>query len=210
MVFMFRRRFGAVLPRMLICAACLLSILVATGCGPVATRTPDAPTNTPIQPTATPTKAITDPWIADFADYLEKLAAEDRFSGDVLIAKDDDIRFEKAYGMAERSHNISNEIDTKFNLGSINKMFTAVAILQLVERGMLSLKDRIIDVLPDYPNRAVAEAVTIHHLLTHTAGMGDCFTGDFFTTPKNQLNFYSKEKLKFVRMFFMHMVSWIK
>ncbi|NTV72525.1 MAG: beta-lactamase family protein [Azonexaceae bacterium] len=81
----------------------------------------------------------------------------------------------------------ANLVDTKFNLGSMNKMFTAVAILQLVEQGKLSVGDRIIDVLPDYPNREVPAEVTIDQLLTHTAGMGDCFTGDFFTTPPEQL-----------------------
>ncbi|MHC4991541.1 MAG: serine hydrolase, partial [Planctomycetota bacterium] len=62
--------------------------------------------------------------------------------------------------------------DTKFNIGSMNKMFTGVAICQLAEQGRLSFDDPIIKHLPDYPNREVAESVTIHHLLTHTSGMG--------------------------------------
>jgi CubicO group peptidase (beta-lactamase class C family) len=69
----------------------------------------------------------------------------------------------------------------------MGKMLTSVAILQLVEQSALSLDGRIVEYLPDYPNREVAEQVTIHHLLTHTAGMGDCFEGEFFTTPRDQL-----------------------
>jgi D-alanyl-D-alanine carboxypeptidase len=69
----------------------------------------------------------------------------------------------------------------------MDKMFTAVAILQLVEQGRLSMDGRISDYWPDYPNQEISTEVTIHHLLTHTSGMGDCFEGDFFTTPKDQL-----------------------
>jgi len=131
----------------------------------------------------------TDPvvWLADVTDYLEQLASEDRFSGAVIVASNGKPLLEKAYGLADRSTNTPNQVDTKFNLGSMNKMFTAVSILQLVEQDRLSLDNTIMDILPDYPNSTVAGAVTIEQLLTHTSGMGDCFTGDFFTTPAEQL-----------------------
>jgi D-alanyl-D-alanine carboxypeptidase len=105
--------------------------------------------------------------------YIDKLAAEDKFSGAVLVARDGKPIFMKAYGMANKSGNIPNRIDTKFNLGSMNKMFTAVAIAQLAERSKLSFDDPISKHLPDYPSREVANKVTIHHLLTHTSGLGD-------------------------------------
>ena len=115
------------------------------------------------------------------------MASTDQFSGVVLIDQNGEHRVEKAFGLADRTLGVPIAIDTKFNLGSMNKMFTAVSILQLVEQGRLSVGDRIIDVLPDYPNWEVAAAVTIDQLLTHTAGMGDVFTGAFFTTPAEQL-----------------------
>ena len=58
--------------------------------------------------------------------------------------------------MANKSNSTANNIDTKFDLGSMNKMFTAVAIAQLAERGKLSFTDTVGKLLPDYPNKAVA------------------------------------------------------
>lgn len=166
------------------------AILVASA---TATRLPVAPalrqtaTPFPIEIPLPPTVAPFAAWLADFEAFLENLAAGDQFSGQVLVAENDEILLVEAYGLADRSLSLPNRLDTRFNLGSMNKMFTAVAILQLVERGDLSLNDTLFDVLPDYPNQDVAHAVTIHQLLTHTAGMGDCFTGDFFSTPPGQL-----------------------
>jgi D-alanyl-D-alanine carboxypeptidase len=123
---------------------------------------------------------------AEIGDYVADLAARDVFSGVVLVARGDEVILKEAYGLANRSFEVPNQVDTKFNLGSMNKMFTAVAILQLAEQGKLSLDDRIVDHLPDYPNQAVAGRVTIHHLLTHTSGMGDFFTDAFFATSKTR------------------------
>lgn len=106
---------------------------------------------------------------------VDELAGADRFSGAVLLAKDGEVLLSKAVGLADRSFDVPNRVDTKFNLGSMNKMFTAVAVLQLVQEGLLELDAHLADVLPDYPNRAVAERITIHQLLTHTSGLGDFF-----------------------------------
>ncbi len=112
--------------------------------------------------------------LADFLSrYIDSLAAEDAFSGAVLVAKGDNIIFEKAVGDACKRYSVPNKIDTKFNLGSMNKMFTGTAIVQLAQQGKLKFEDPIIKYLPDYPNKEVAEKVTIHQLLTHTSGMGD-------------------------------------
>jgi CubicO group peptidase (beta-lactamase class C family) len=119
------------------------------------------------------------------AAFLEELDAGNKFTGAVLIAKDGVSLFKKAYGYANRSFNIPNQIDTKFNLGSMNKMFTAVAIMQLVENGKIQLEANIIDYLPDYPNKNVAEQVTIHQLLTHTSGLGHFWTEEFMRTSKD-------------------------
>ncbi len=122
-------------------------------------------------------------WFTDFVAYLEELVSNDQFSGAVLIAQESEIRLEEAYGLADQSLAIPNQIDTKFNLGSMNKMFTAVAILQLMESDKLSLEDTIIQHIPDYPNTEVATVVTIHQLLTHTSGLGDVFTEEFSANP---------------------------
>jgi CubicO group peptidase (beta-lactamase class C family) len=98
------------------------------------------------------------------------------FSGTVLLAKDGVPIFKGAYGVANKDFNVPNRIDTKFNLGSMNKMFTAVAIAQLVERGKLSFDDPLSKFLPDFPDKAAAEKIKIKHLLTHTAGLGGYFS----------------------------------
>jgi CubicO group peptidase (beta-lactamase class C family) len=127
---------------------------------------------------------------AEFArwldSYLKRLETADVFSGSVLVVKDSKPIFQNAYGLASKAYKVPNRIDTKFNLGSMNKMFTGVAIAQLVEQGKLSFDDTVGKILPDYPNKEVAEKVTIHHLLTHTSGLADYFTLKFFETSKER------------------------
>jgi D-alanyl-D-alanine carboxypeptidase len=124
--------------------------------------------------------------VSEIVDYLEELDSEEKFSGVVLIAKDGNPILERAYGYANRNYDVPNQLDTKFNLGSMNKMFTAIAVMQLVEEGKISVDDRIVDHLPDYPNEDVAASVTIHQLLTHTSGLGDFFTQEYRDTPKDR------------------------
>lgn len=116
--------------------------------------------------------------LKEFQRTLNQLVEADEFSGAVLVAKDQNILFQQAYGMAHQSYGILNRIDTKFNLGSMNKMVTAVAIVQLVEQGKLTFHDPVSKHLLDYP-REIAEKVTIHHLLTHTSGMGSYWNARF-------------------------------
>jgi D-alanyl-D-alanine carboxypeptidase len=155
------------------------------------TDTPIPPTDTPIPPTAEPSPTASPKGfpnvVEELASLIEELATQDQFSGAVLIAQGEAPIFEGAYGLADRASEVPNRVDTKFNLGSMNKMFTATAILQLVEQGKLSIGDRIIDRLPDYANQEAANKVTIHHLLTHTSGMGDVFTDEYDRMPKDQL-----------------------
>jgi len=104
---------------------------------------------------------------------VEKLFASDGFSGSVLIAKGSRPIYTKATGYADRSQNRLNTLNTPFNLGPMSKMFTAVAVMQLIERGDLSLLDTVGKYLPDYPNRRINRTVTIRQLLSHRSGMGD-------------------------------------
>jgi D-alanyl-D-alanine carboxypeptidase len=110
---------------------------------------------------------------------LDRRAAADRFAGTVLVAKNGKPVFTAAYGFADRERKVANRIDTRFKNGSMNKMFTAVATLTLVQAGKLALDDPLDKHLTDYPNRTLASKVTIHHLLTHTGGTGDIFGAQF-------------------------------
>lgn len=124
-----------------------------------------------------PAKALGKEQMARELDaYVKKLADADLFSGAVLLAKDGVPVFKGAYGMANKDFNAPNRVDTKFNLGSMNKMFTAVAIMQLVERGKLSLEDPLAKFVPDFPNPEDAARIKLKHLLSHTAGLGSYFS----------------------------------
>ncbi|MBI2760694.1 MAG: beta-lactamase family protein [Chloroflexi bacterium] len=122
---------------------------------------------------------------AEIAAYLDRLAAAVAFSGTVLVANDGVPLFEGAYGVADRETGAANTLDTLFNIGSINKSFTAVAVAQLAQQGLLSFDDPLSRHLPGY-RRDVADRVTLHHLLTHTSGMGDIF-GRRFEAVRDQL-----------------------
>lgn len=125
--------------------------------------------------------------IARISSYVDSLVAEDEFSGVVLVSKKGEVLFQKAYGMAIKETSTPNRVDTKFNLGSINKVFTQIAIHQLVRQGRMQLTDPIKKFLPDYPNQEAAENVTIQHLLTMTSGIGDFFGDRYRATPKESL-----------------------
>ncbi len=118
--------------------------------------------------------------------YLNDLVAEDKFSGVVMVAKDDKPIFSKAYGLADKEKKTPNSLETKFNLGSINKIFTRVAIGQLVQQGKVSFDDKLGKFLPDYPNKDAKEKVSIRHLVTMKSGVGDFFGEQFMNMPKDK------------------------
>ena len=108
----------------------------------------------------------------ELQNYFDSLVAENKLSGVLLVAKDGVTVASKAAGVANKATGAPIDLNTKFNLGSMNKMFTSVAIAQLAQAGKLSFNDSIAKHLPDYPNKEAAEKITIHHLLTHTSGLG--------------------------------------
>jgi D-alanyl-D-alanine carboxypeptidase len=124
--------------------------------------------------------------LAALKTNVERSVAADRFAGAVAIGKHGRSLFSAAYGQADREKAIANTLDTKFRIGSMNKMFTAVATLQLVQAGKIKLTDTLGTYLTDYGNKDVASKVTIHHLLTHTGGTGDIF-GPQFTAHRTEL-----------------------
>jgi CubicO group peptidase (beta-lactamase class C family) len=108
----------------------------------------------------------------ELAEKIDAVMTEfsrlDLFSGAVLVAEGGDIVYAEAFGEANKDHHVANILETRFNIGSIGKTFTGVAIMQLVERGKLELTAPVVHYLPDFP---YGEGITIHHLLSHTSGM---------------------------------------
>ncbi len=125
--------------------------------------------------------------VMELESFLKELADKDEFSGVVLLAKNDKPLFFKAYGFASKEFKVPNNVNTRFNIGSINKIITRIAIEQLREAGKLKLDDTIGKHLPDYPNKEAREKVTIKHLLEMSSGIGDFFGEKYQATPKNKI-----------------------
>lgn len=107
--------------------------------------------------------------VAQLDEILSRMAADETFSGSVLIAQDGQVLLSRGYGSADRELGISNSPQTRFFIGSVTKQFTAMAILILQSQGRLNVQDPICSYIEDCP--AAWEGITIHHLLTHTSGM---------------------------------------
>jgi CubicO group peptidase (beta-lactamase class C family) len=124
----------------------------------------------------------------ELRQYIEALALDDAFSGVALAAHKGRPFLEEARGFASLAFQAPNRVDTRFNLASLNKMFTAVAIGQLLEQGKLSLDKPILEYLPSYPNRPAGAKISLHHLLTHTSGLGDYFNSRFAQAAKDRFS----------------------
>src|SRR5579885_781299 len=118
----------------------MLSLGISTGQSP--SPAGDQRQAQPAAVTKQPRGKLRDGEVAKQLDaYLNKLVEADRFSGSVVVARDGKPFFAKAYGLASKAYGVPNRVDTKFNLGSMNKMFTAVAICQLAQAGKLAFND---------------------------------------------------------------------
>lgn len=128
---------------------------------------------------------------------------DDRFAGNVLVARDGKALFMKSYGLANRSSGTLNTAASKFRLGSMNKMFTAVSIMQLVQAGKLDLNKPFGTYLTTYPNAAMSGTVTLRQLLSHTGGTGDIFGPEFdkhrlqLKTLQDYIDLYGSRPLQF-------------
>ncbi len=129
------------------------------------------------------TKAMT----AEFDKMLSAQFKTGETGCAALVAVKGEIIYKKAFGMADLELNVPMQPDMIFRVGSITKQFTAIAILQLMEQGKLSLQDDITKFIPDYPTQA--HTITIEHLLTHTSGIKS-YTGvpDFQKYIKEDLS----------------------
>lgn len=101
-------------------------------------------------------------------NYLNESTGEEKFNGAIFVSIEGERVISKGYGMANFELEVSNTAETKFRIGSVTKQFTAAAIMQLCEKGILSPEDTLDKYISDYPN---GDKVTIHHLLTHTSGI---------------------------------------
>lgn len=122
--------------------------------------------------------------IGSIANRLDSLGEAGEFHGAIAIAKDGALVLEWAYGLANLDHQVPNTQETKFAFASMGKMFTGIAIMQLVEKGILEVEEKVGTYLPSYPSAEVREKVTLHHLLTHTSGLPDFMTDDYMEAPK--------------------------
>ncbi len=140
--------------------------------------------------------------IAAKADaYFQLQNKLNRFSGAVLIALKGKPVLSKGYGLANYELQVPITVRTKFRLGSLTKAFTAAAVLQLEEKGLLQLEDPLSRFFPDYPS---AEKIKIHHLLTHTSGIPSFTSLKEYsrfklnaTTPLKTIEFFKPQPLSF-------------
>ncbi len=131
----------------------------------IESASPDDDTSAPsFEPMPTPT-VLSEPLDQIFTDY-----EADAFSGSVLIEKDGEVILYKGYGMADTEGGVNNTPDTKFLIGSVTKQFTAMAIMQLYEKGLLDIRDKLSAYIPDFPQGADIE---LTNLLTMTSGIVD-------------------------------------
>lgn len=100
--------------------------------------------------------------------YVSAFADQEKFSGSVLVAKDREVLLSKGYGKANYELDVPNTPQTKFRIASITKQFTAMAIMQLQEKGLLNVEDKLSKYIPTYPH---GDRITVHHLLTHRSGI---------------------------------------
>jgi CubicO group peptidase (beta-lactamase class C family) len=113
-------------------------------------------------------------FIEQLEQYLIGRSQQEEFSGVVRIEQGGKPIFEDAYGLAHRGFQIPNQINTRFRLASVSKMFTAVAVLQLVETGSLSLDTPVASAL-GLEGTKIPAGGTVNHMLTMTSGMADWF-----------------------------------
>jgi CubicO group peptidase (beta-lactamase class C family) len=120
------------------------------------------------------------------AAKLVNNVAQGWFSGALVVSRNGETLFQAVHGLADREAAVPNTLETRFRMGSMNKMLTGVSALQLVAAGAMRLDDPVGRHLPDYPSHAFAETVTVGHLLNHTGGAGDFF-GPAFSEHRLQL-----------------------
>ena len=114
--------------------------------------------------------------VATIERTVDRLTRGGGFSGTVYVTRGDSVLLARGYGFSNREDSVPNGVHTRFSLASMGKMFTATAVLQLVDQGKLHLADTLEHVLPAYPNHDRSSRITIAELLQHSAGLGDIWS----------------------------------
>ena len=144
-----------------------------------------------------------EPAIHAIEQFVRDRAAADSFSGAVLVARNGVPLVRAGFGLADRANRLPVTPETKFNLGSVDKLITRIAIWQLVAAGKLELGVPIGTYLPDYPNRAVRDKVTARHLYQMSSGVGGFFNDEFLRrherirTVDDYLSLFASDSLRF-------------
>ncbi|MCE7741451.1 MAG: beta-lactamase family protein [Candidatus Heimdallarchaeota archaeon] len=135
-------------------------------------------------------------------DSIKGLLDKNLFSGVVIVAKENKIVFQLAHGYSNVDSTIQLNLDTKFNLGSMNKMFTSLAIAKHIEEGHFSFDSTVAELLPE-AQIDQSEQIKVHHLLTHSSGLGSFFSAEYmkkkdqYVEVKDLLPLIEKEQLSF-------------
>ena len=145
---------------------------------------PAADASSQSRPSATRDAPVVAGELAARLDKYLTSASRFGFSGAVLVARGGRVLLHKGYGFADKSRGLPVMTETVFDIGSITKQFTAAAVMKLESQGKLSTTDPISKHLPGVPEDKAG--ITIHHLLTHTAGLGPYSGGDYDTSPRDE------------------------
>ncbi len=124
--------------------------------------------------------------VEEIRALMSRLKKKDWFSGTLLVAKGSDVLLTDVAGEASKAFHVPNNVDTKFNLGSMNKMFTSSAVARLVEAGKLSFDDPISRCIDEsWLPKSVTDKITVRHLITHTSGLGSYFNDAYFKSSRD-------------------------
>lgn len=124
-------------------------------------------------------------FLLEIQKMMNRLSENEVFSGTLLIAKGKDVLFSFAAGEASKRYHVPINIDTKFNLGSMNKMFTSLTIMNLIEKGQLALEDTLDKFVDEtWLPKETTSKITIHNLLTHTSGLGSYFNAVYMRSSR--------------------------
>jgi CubicO group peptidase (beta-lactamase class C family) len=138
----------------------------------------------------------------EFDKVVKELLPINETGATILVSRRGEIIYKKAVGKANLELNVPMQADHVFKIASLTKQFTAVAILQLFEKGKLGLQDEITKFIPDYPTQGAR--ITIEHLLTHTSGIYD-YTNikdsvqrmKLDVTPLQMINYFKDQPMRF-------------
>ncbi|MGO9797420.1 MAG: serine hydrolase domain-containing protein [Terracidiphilus sp.] len=136
---------------------------------------------------------ILDPTRAQIDDIVSSHAAAGDFNGTVLVAREGKIVYERSFGLANREWNVPNDLQTRFEIGSMTKQFTALLVLQFVNEGKIKLEGHISDYLPYY-RKDTGARVSVRELLSHTSGIPNFISAPgFLDGPASRIRYSTHE-----------------